>query len=116
MSRFAAWSGWLVALASLLMHGCAAPSRLEAVPSSLTTKAEIPGMPGVRYVGGGPMTDFLQAAVEALRREQEYLARQGHQGPLPPVDYLAISGGGDNGAFTAGLLNGWTAQGTRPEF
>ena len=30
--------------------------------------------------------------------------------------YLAISGGGDNGAFTAGLLNGWTAAGTRPEF
>ena len=30
--------------------------------------------------------------------------------------YLAISGGGDNGAFAAGLLNGWTAAGTRPEF
>jgi predicted acylesterase/phospholipase RssA len=32
------------------------------------------------------------------------------------VVYLAISGGGDNGAFAAGLLNGWTAAGTRPEF
>jgi len=35
---------------------------------------------------------------------------------LPPVSYLAVSGGGDNGAFGAGLLNGWTATGTRPEF
>jgi predicted acylesterase/phospholipase RssA len=32
------------------------------------------------------------------------------------VTFLAISGGGDNGAFGAGLLNGWTAAGTRPEF
>jgi predicted acylesterase/phospholipase RssA len=30
--------------------------------------------------------------------------------------YLAISGGGQEGAFGAGLLNGWTAEGTRPEF
>ncbi len=30
--------------------------------------------------------------------------------------YLAISGGGENGAFAAGLLLGWTAAGTRPEF
>lgn len=30
--------------------------------------------------------------------------------------YLAISGGGENGAFAAGLLLGWTASGDRPEF
>src|SRR5262249_6152797 len=36
--------------------------------------------------------------------------------PLPPAAYLAISGGGDNGAFGAGLLNGWTRAGTRPTF
>jgi len=33
-----------------------------------------------------------------------------------PHNYLAISGGGANGAFGAGLLNGWSASGTRPEF
>ena len=36
--------------------------------------------------------------------------------PLPPVSFLAISGGGDDGAFGAGLLLGWTETGTRPEF
>jgi predicted patatin/cPLA2 family phospholipase len=30
--------------------------------------------------------------------------------------YLALSGGGENGAYGAGLLTGWTASGTRPEF
>jgi len=29
---------------------------------------------------------------------------------------LALSGGGENGAFGAGILNGWTASGHRPEF
>lgn len=33
-----------------------------------------------------------------------------------PHTYLAISGGGENGAFAAGLLLGWTAAGDRPEF
>ena len=33
-----------------------------------------------------------------------------------PHTYLAISGGGANGAFVAGILTGWTAAGDRPEF
>ncbi|MGI9263930.1 MAG: patatin-like phospholipase family protein [Gammaproteobacteria bacterium] len=32
------------------------------------------------------------------------------------LNLLAISGGGSNGAFAAGLLNGWSASGERPEF
>jgi predicted patatin/cPLA2 family phospholipase len=33
-----------------------------------------------------------------------------------PVSYLALSGGGADGAYGAGVLNGWTAAGTRPRF
>ena len=33
-----------------------------------------------------------------------------------PLNLLAISGGGPRGAFAAGLLNGWSAAGTRPDF
>jgi predicted acylesterase/phospholipase RssA len=114
MSRFVTWSVLLIAV---LNQGCAtAPERLDAVPPTLTAKAEIPGMPGVRYVAGGDMTELFKVSVEGLRREQDFRASQGDKGPLPPVVFLAISGGGDNGAFTAGLLNGWTAKGTRPEF
>lgn len=32
------------------------------------------------------------------------------------LTYLAISGGGADGAYGAGVLNGWTASGSRPEF
>ena len=108
---------WGAVCLALALHGCAtAPSRLPAVPSELTAKAEIPGMPGVRYVGGGDMTELSRIALESVRIEQALLAKQGHTGPLPPSVFLAISGGGDNGAYTAGLMNGWTVAGTRPEF
>ncbi len=32
------------------------------------------------------------------------------------LNYLALSGGGADGAYGAGVLNGWTAAGTRPKF
>jgi predicted patatin/cPLA2 family phospholipase len=32
------------------------------------------------------------------------------------MNFLAISGGGDRGAFSAGLLVGWTESGNRPDF
>ena len=44
------------------------------------------------------------------------LMASGRIGPLPPAQFLVISGGGDSGAFGAGLLNGWTDAGGRPNF
>jgi hypothetical protein len=67
-------------------------------------------------VGGGDLAGLAKDAVDSVRKEQEHRARQGRKGPLPPAVFVAISGGGDNGAYSAGLLNGWTAAGTRPEF
>ena len=32
------------------------------------------------------------------------------------MDILALSGGGEDGAFGAGLLCGWTQHGDRPQF
>ena len=116
MRHFELRGTWLITATLLLVQGCATPSRLPAVPLESTTKAEIPGMPGVRYFGGGDMSEFSKIALVAARKEQEFMQKQGHKGPLPPAIYVAISGGGDNGAYTAGLLNGWTAAGTRPEF
>ena len=75
------------------------------------------GMPGVRYANTeSGFRRFRQNALESFEREQRALAQAGHRGPLPPAHFLALSGGGDNGAFGVGLLNGWTESGTRPEF
>ena len=100
----------------LLVQGCATPTRLAAVPVQDTSRAEIPGIPNARYWVTSDIEPFIRDAIASGQREQAYLARTGHQGPLPPVNFLAISGGGDDGAFGAGLLVGWTASGTRPEF
>ncbi len=105
----------IAAVGLLAALGCSRPHRLPAVPQALQAEANVPGLPGVRY-RAGLMPELLQEAKESFEREQAYLASQGHQGPLPPAIFLAISGGGDNGAFGAGLLNGWTAKGDRPTF
>jgi patatin-like phospholipase/acyl hydrolase len=60
---------------------------------------------------------MVDEGMRAIEREEAVLRAAGMPANrLPPVNYLAVSGGGDNGAFGAGLLNGWTQTGTRPEF
>jgi Patatin-like phospholipase len=103
-------------LAAMVLAGCAGPVRKNAVPKTLTTQATVPGLADVRYRAGIDRDAFMREGIESFYREQAYLASRGHQGPMPPAVYLAVSGGGDNGAFGAGLLNGWTAAGNRPEF
>src|SRR3974377_2086424 len=73
---------------------------------------------GIRYFprDSAHVQLFVDDYLKSLETEKAYLATQGHTGPLPPAAFLAISGGGDNGAFAAGFLNGWTQTGTRPPF
>src|SRR5215468_5999092 len=92
------------------------PRRLAPVTWELTGRAVIPGIPGVRYLVGSDIEPLVQDVVAARECEKEFLAHSGHTGPLPPADLLAISGGGDKGAFGAGLLCGWSASGNRPTF
>jgi len=110
---------------TVLLQGCSIPGRLPAVPENEVVQAEIPGMPGIRYTIGGVfakggnelvMKQFMLDAKESVASDLAYRAKMRLQGPLPPVSYLAISGGGDDGAYGAGMLCGWSAAGTRPEF
>ena len=97
------------------LAGCATPQRLPAEPSASMIQAST-GLGPVRFLVTRETDSFAAAAAENMQREKAWLESQGHSGPLPPVAILAISGGGDNGAYGAGFLNGWTAAGTRPEF
>ena len=101
----------LSALIAGTLAACSTLDRKNAVPQDLTTQSYIEGMPGVRYKtwsGSG-----IQAMVDDIRTGQEK-----PDAFLNPerASYLALSGGGDNGAFGAGLLTGWTERGDRPEF
>jgi hypothetical protein len=102
----------------VLLQACGSLPRLDAVPPTLTESAFIPGISNARFWLDRDLAPFIQAVVQDDRREREALSRAGERttDPLPTASLLAISGGGDAGAFAAGLLSGWTASGTRPQF
>jgi predicted acylesterase/phospholipase RssA len=114
------WNRSLLAITALLclflLQACAAPVRLAAVPKEQETAAVVDGMTGIRYWQKPDLPLLIQDLGDAYRRQVEAFAAAGNKGPLPMANYLGISGGGEDGAFGAGLLVGWTAAGTRPEF
>jgi predicted acylesterase/phospholipase RssA len=98
-----------------LLAGCSLPERGTAVPIGLTTQASVLGVPNERFFpfyGTDPLESEFQAAAQRLRHAHGLLPNK----PLPEVQLLSVSGGGENGAFGAGLLCGWSEYGTRPEF
>ncbi len=103
--------------AGLTVAGCDAPTRLAALPEQLRGVASFEGLPpDTRFVLDGSDDESLaRMAMAALRRELSYARKSGLE-DFPPGAYLALSGGGENGAYGAGLLTGWSALGTRPEF
>jgi len=98
---------------ALVFPGCFGAPERNPVPGELMDVAGIPGLPGGRaWADAWPtynMERFLAMTDEETRSAFPHLYGKPHH-------YLAISGGGANGAFGAGLLVGWTASGTRPEF
>jgi Patatin-like phospholipase len=101
----------------LLATGCAAPVRLSAVPQSLTEDTTVLGIPNARFWVDTQGPELVQEAMAALRRERAAQATSGRPAAaLSAANYLAISGGSDDGAFGAGLLVGWSKNGTRPTF
>jgi len=113
---------WPLAAAALsigiaLLSACSIPERGPAVPVSDTTRAQTLGIANARFFADGDPAPMIEEGERAAEREQATLKAEGKPADRRrPVYFLAVSGGGDNGAFGAGLLNGWTALGTRPEF
>lgn len=97
--------------------GCTIPSRGPAVPLQDAEQALALGIPNARFFADADPAPMIAEASAAIEREQATLRAAGRPGnPLPSGFFLALSGGADNGAFGAGLINGWTMTGTRPEF
>ena len=107
-----------VALSTVLATGaCSFPERGTAVPAANTTEALPLGIANARFYADGDASLMVQEGQRSFERELAALKAEGKSTTrLPPANYLAMSGGGDNGAFGAGLMKGWTESGTRPEF
>lgn len=103
-----------IGLVFLSVQGCTSITRKDAVPEGETARAVIPGLEDVRYRTGIDDELLAKEAIASFYREKKYYASKGRR--IPSAVFLAVSGGGDDGAFGAGLLNGWTESGKRPEF
>ena len=108
----------IVGLGFLMLVGCSGPMRRDAVPPALLTQAEVSGLKNIRYCPEieADLKAMTDEGIASFYAEKAHYIAQGHKGPLPTAHYLAISGGGDKGAFGAGLLVGWSSRKDRPEF
>jgi hypothetical protein len=98
----------------LLFSGCASLPR-EPVPIKNINDAEVIGIPNVRSWAGEVTEYFQQDIITSVEQERHHSISLDEQGN-PKYAVLSLSGGGADGAFGAGFLNGWTRTGARPEF
>ena len=86
----------------LLTGGCATISPRNVLPQANASQIDLEGFHNIRFWGDAPAPAF-ETIVMA-------------DAPSPIMNFLAISGGAEDGAFGAGLLAGWGDAGTRPTF
>lgn len=97
---------------SFCLTGCGSLHSRQPLPAELAGKANPPGYQDIRD-WGDHFSPVLQRSVAAALKQEAT-----HENPYgqTPIQYLSLSGGGMNGAFGAGFLCGWSAQGSRPTF
>jgi predicted acylesterase/phospholipase RssA len=95
-----------------MLSACGALRPHHPPPGATEGKVAVAGMPGVRAWGDAFSPEFQKDMIESVAQEKAGgLFKDGDT-----VSILAISGGGGDGAFGAGLINGWTVSGKRPNF
>ncbi len=110
----------LVFAFALVQLGCTTVLVRAPVPEDKVATAAPYGIAAGRFVriwgdslGKENSERILRGRTELLRKVK---AEEIAAGRPIKEQMLALSGGGPDGAFGAGLLNGWTARGDRPEF
>lgn len=96
---------FLVGASAMALSGCSFIPR-EPFTAQEQALAEIPGIPNARLwidANEADVRAFLAGTVASSLQTQN-------------VDVLALSGGSYDGAYGAGVIGGWTASGTRPNF
>ena len=100
----------LLAALVFLSQGCIALQVRHPLPEPLMDQAEVVDLPGIRAWGDTLSESLEKSAIESIR--QEMAANHGKL--APEANFLALSGGGGDGAFGAGILCGWTGRATGP--
>lgn len=113
---FACWTA--IIAAALLSSGCASiQPRQTPADAFAAERAVVPGLATVRFWGDEvPTGNLIEEIHKRLPNLPRRLSFTTTADGRPLIEYLALSGGGSDGAFGAGLLAGWTRHGTRPQF
>jgi predicted acylesterase/phospholipase RssA len=105
-----------VCLMSVLAAACAGVER-HPVPANLVEKAQVPIVGATRFWGDEVPKDILTFVRNHMPNVTRLAADAGNgRDAKPHAEFLALSGGAEDGAFGAGLLTGWSKRGDRPEF
>lgn len=100
------------------LSSCSSITAHHPVPASFSSEAIVAGFPDkIRFWADEAPANTRELITERITAYRAanadyFLAHNAY----PPLNYLAISGGANDGAFGAGLLSGWSASGTRPDF
>lgn len=104
-------------IAATLACGCAATMERNGITTAdLAERATISRMPDVRFWGDEVPKDVAAEIRRRLPNMPQIAQNAALMKGRPLVETLALSGGGADGAFGAGVLAGWSARGDRPEF
>lgn len=97
----------VLSAAAMILAACGTISREPFTNADLRSVQAPTGLEGLRFNGNDTAAGL--AFVDRFRA-------QSSQRFLHGVKALAISGGGANGAYGAGVIVGWTQSGSRPDF
>lgn len=104
-------------VAALACAGCAASLERNPLPANIAGELPPLGRIGQVRTWGDEIPKDVRADLLRHLPNMPLLARDA---PVvngrKQIEILALSGGGPDGAFGAGILTGWTARGDRPEF
>jgi predicted acylesterase/phospholipase RssA len=91
----------IISALGLMVAGCASLTRAPYTVSEASS-ARVLDLKDLRRYADEPASTFRDGQNQTLPRRSR--------------TYLALSGGGADGAYGAGVLTGWTVMGTRPSF
>ena len=107
-------SGFTLAL--IVVFGCAGCATMRhPVPMDMIGKTSVDNMSEIRIMQGTVDSELRKSALRSFLEENkdDYPIDSDGKRVYP---MLCISGGSANGAYGAGLLKGWSEEGSRPKF
>lgn len=97
------------------LAGCATYPTHTPVPEEHLSIATVLDSPSIRFWGDEEPDQYRKTyiIVEWIQKRSEQWKQKNSK---PIINFLALSGGGEDGSFAAGIITGWTRHGNRPEF